>query len=253
MIRKKSEKEIAILRAGGKRLGKILRELAQASRVGVTTGELDQLARDLIAKDGDEPAFLNYQPAGAPAPFPAALCVSINDDVVHGIPGERALQDGDVVSLDLGLKHGGLFTDSAITIAIGKVSQEVEKLINTTKEALERGIEAAVPGARLSDIGAVIEKVSKKNGFGLVRDLGGHGVGYQIHEEPMVANFGPGGEGLVLEEGLVLAIEPMFNLGGWRVKFLPDGYTVKTADGSLSAHFEHTIVINRNGAEVLTR
>ncbi|MCC6290526.1 type I methionyl aminopeptidase [Candidatus Nomurabacteria bacterium] len=253
MIKKKSDDEIAILRVGGKRLGEILRELAQISKVGVTTGELDQLARDLIAKNGDEPAFLNYQPAGAPAPFPAALCVSINDEVVHGIPGSRALQDGDVVSLDLGLKHGGLFTDSAITIAIGDTLPEVDKLITATREALDRGIEAAVPGAHLSDIGAAIEKVSKKNGLGLVRDLGGHGVGYKVHEEPMIANFGPGGSGLVLEEGLVLAIEPMLNLGGWGVKFLPDGYTVKTADGSLSAHFEHTVVINRNGAEVLTR
>lgn len=254
MIKKKTVAEIAILREGGRRLATILRELARAAKPGVTTGVLDKLARELIAKngDGDEPAFLNYQPAGAPAPYPAALCVSINDEVVHGIPGRRVLQNGDVASLDLGLKHGGLFTDAALTVPVGVISSEAAQLLRMTKLALKAGITVAKPGAYLGDIGAAVEAVAKKYGYGLVRDLGGHGVGCQVHEEPLIANFGKVGEGPMLEAGWVLALEPMFNLGGWRVKFLPDGYTVKTTDGSISAHFEHTIVINSNGAEVLT-
>lgn len=253
MIKKKGGAEIALLREGGKRLAFILRQVARAVAPGVTTAELDQLARGLVAAGGDEPSFLYYQPAGAPGPYPAALCVSVNDEVVHGIPGKRVLQNGDIVSLDLGLKHRGLFTDMALTVPVGQIGSEALQLLRITAEALKRGIAAVKPDAHLSDIGAAIERVAKRYGYGLVRDLGGHGVGYQVHEDPIIANFGPAGEGPVLEPGLVLAIEPMFNQGGWRVKFLADGYAVKTVDGSLSAHFEHTVAVTENGAEILTK
>lgn len=253
MIRKKSESEIAILREGGKRLARILGQVAGAVRPGVITLELDKLARDLVARNGDEPSFFNYQPAGAPAPYPAALCVSVNDEVVHGIPSGRVLQGGDIVTVDLGLKHGGLYTDMAITVPVGQVSPEALALIRTTEEALAAGIAAARPGARVGAIGAAVEAVAKRGKYGLVRDLAGHGVGYAVHEEPFVPNFGRADEGETLEAGMVLALEPMLTTGGWRVHFLPDGYTVKTADGSLAAHCELTIVINNTGAEVLTR
>ncbi len=252
MIRKKSADEIAILREGGRRLSAILRQVARAVLPGISTLELDTLARDLIAQNGDEASFLHYQPAGAPAPYPAALCVSVNDEVVHGIPGERALQNGDIVTVDLGLKHGGLFTDMAITVPVGEVSPEALALIKATEEALAAGIAAARPGERVGAIGSAVQAVAKQGKYGVVRDLAGHGVGYAVHEEPFVPNFGKSGEGEVLEPGMVLALEPMFTLGGWRVNFLSDGYTVTTADGSLAAHCERTIVINSDGAEILT-
>lgn len=253
MIKAKTPAEIATLREGGRRLALILHKLASSVKPGVKTADLDKLARDLIKQGGDEASFLNYQPRGAPAPYRFALCVSVNDEVVHGMPSERILQNGDIASLDLGLKHGGLFTDMAITVPVGEISRGAQELLVATKRALERGIAVAKPGAHVSDIGAAIEAVARKHGYGLVRDLGGHGVGYRVHEEPMIPNYGPAGEGPIIQPGWVLAIEPMFNLGDWRVKFLTDGYMVKTADGSLSAHFEQTIVITENGSEVLTR
>lgn len=253
MIKAKTPAEIATLREGGKRLAEILNKIASVAKPGVKTSDLDRLARELIKQNGDEPSFLNYKPAGAPAAYQFALCVSVNDTVVHGMPSDYILRDGDVASLDLGLKHGGLFTDMALTVPVGQISREAQELLDTTKYALEQGILAAKPGAHVSDIGAAIEIVAKEHGYGLVRDLGGHGVGYKVHEEPMIANFGPAGEGPVLQPGWVLAIEPMLNLGGWRVKFLDDGYTVKTADGSLSAHFEQTIVVAEGGPEILTK
>ncbi len=253
MIKPKSSAEITTLREGGKRLAEILNKIAKVAKPGVKTGDLDKLARELIKQNGDEASFLNYQPAGAPAPYQFALCVSVNDEVVHGMPSERILQNGDIASLDLGLKHDGLFTDMALTVSVGEITREAQELLDTTKQALAQGILAARPGAHISDIGAAIEAVAKEHKYGLVRDLGGHGVGYKVHEEPMIANFGPGGEGPVIQPGWVLAIEPMLNLGGWRVKFLDDGYTVKTADHSLSAHFEQTIVVTEKGAEILTR
>lgn len=248
----KTPADIAILREGGRRLAKILQALKAKVAPGVTTGELDELARELIQAGGDEPSFLNYQPAGAPAPYQAALCVSVNDEVVHGIPGPRVIKEGDVVGLDLGLKHQNLFTDMAITVPVGKVTKENSKLLKITKQALDEAIGVLKPGAHLGDIGATIEKVAKEAGYGLVRDLGGHGVGYQVHEEPLIANFGKTGKGFKLETGMVLAIEPMFNLGSGEVIFLPDGYVVKTKDGQPSAHFEHTVLITAGAPEVLT-
>jgi methionyl aminopeptidase len=253
MIKKKSEADIVLLREGGARLAKILRKLARAAKSGVSTTALDQMAQELIAEGGDEPSFLNYQPAHAPRPYPAALCVSINDEVVHGIPGERILEKGDIVSLDLGIKHGGLYTDMAITVPVGVTSNEAMNLIAATDEALMAGISAAKAGAHIGDIGAAVESVAKVYGFGVVRDLAGHGVGYAAHEDPLIPNYGKRGEGVELEAGMVLAIEPMLNVGGWRVKFLDDGYTVKTADGSLSAHSERTILVTEDEPEILTQ
>lgn len=253
MIRIKTESEIALLREGGRSLATILKQLAQAAKPGVTPRELDQLAFKLASELGDKPSFLHYKPFGAKAPYPASLCVSINEEVVHGIPDERKFKSGDVVGLDLGLNHGGLFTDMAVTVAIGEAGPAAAKLIATTKEALTVGIKAARPGNTLGDIGAAIEAVAKRNGLGIVRDLGGHGVGHKVHEEPIIANYGKKGTGVKLKAGMVLALEPMFTLGTDNVIFLPDGYTVKTADSSLAAHFEHTIVITARGAEILTK
>lgn len=262
MIRLKTETEIALLREGGQRLAGVLAELKKAVKPGVTTRELDSLALDLISKLGDKPAFLHYQPAGAPRPYPASLCISVNDEVVHGIPSDRVLKEGDVVGLDLGLNHAGWFTDSAITVLVsrsglkgsqGPTFSAARKLIAATEEALAVAIKTVRPGNTLGDIGAAVEEVAKRNGLGIVRNLGGHGVGQKVHEEPMIPNYGKRGTGLKLKTGMVLALEPMFTLGTERVNFAGDGYTVTTADGSLSAHFEHTVAVTDKGALILTK
>ncbi|HBV00979.1 MAG TPA: type I methionyl aminopeptidase [Candidatus Taylorbacteria bacterium] len=251
----KTTKEIGILREGGKRLAEILHSVAAAVHPGVSSGELNELAERLIKESGDIPSFLNYSPKGARRPFPAALCVSINDEVVHGIPNEKEkiLREGDIVALDLGLNHKGFFTDGAVTVGVGKIDARAEKLIETTKKALTVGIEAAHAGATTGDIGFAIAKFVRPLGFGIVRELAGHGVGYDVHEEPFVPNFGKKGEGIVLKAGMVLAIEPMLNEGGAGIKLDPDCYTYRTKDGSRSAHFEHTIVVTPKGAEILTQ
>lgn len=249
----KTDEEIVILREGGRRLAEILVELSAAIKPEVTGRELDKLARELITQNGDQPSFLNYAPEGADKPFPAALCVSVNEEVVHGIPSDRQLKVGDIVGLDLGLNHKGLFTDMAVTVGVGEVSKEVHKLLKATREGLRAGISKARPGNTLGDIGFAIEEVAKSYGLGVVRDLGGHGVGKKVHEEPHIPNFGKQGKGIKLKAGMVLAIEPMFTLGTDNVSFLPDGYLVKTTDGSLAAHFEHTIVITTTSAEILTK
>jgi methionyl aminopeptidase len=252
MAKELSAAELEILRAGGRRLSAVLAAVGQAVRPGITTGELDQLARQLIAAGGDEPSFLNYQPAGAYYPFPAALCVSVNEEVVHGLPGPRVLRSGDIVSLDLGLKHQGLFTDMAITVPVGEVSAAAERLLQETRRALARGIAAARAGERVGVIGAAVEAWALQNNLGLVRDLGGHGLGRRIHMPPQVPNYGPAASGPRLKPGQVIAIEPMLTLGADEVIFLPDGYTVKTADDSLAAHFEQTVLITPAGAEIIT-
>lgn len=254
MITIKKPEEIAILREGGKRHAAILRRLAEMAKPGVATRELNDLAEKLIKESGDEAAFLGYSPKGARRPYPASLCVSVNDEVVHGIPNEqeKILREGDIVSLDLGLRHDGLFTDAAITIPVGKIDEAAEKLIETTKKALAIGINAAHGGGHIGDIGAAIEKFVKPFGYGIVRDLAGHGVGYAVHEPPFVPNFGEKDKGKKLLPGMVLAIEPMLNEGTEKVILDSDGYTYRTADGKRSAHFEHTIVITDSGAEVLT-
>lgn len=254
MITIKTKEEIAILREGGKRHALILKKLSAMAKPGVLAADIDKLARELIAEGGDQAAFLDYKPRGANTPYPAAVCISINDEVVHGIPiyENKILRDGDIVSIDLGLVHKGLITDSSITVPVGNISPECEQLLQVTKQALMNGIKAAKAGKRIGDISNAIERTAVPYGYGVVEELAGHGVGYKVHEDPFVPNYGPEGKGPILQSGMVLALEPMFNLGSKRVVLDDDGYTYRTADGMPSAHFEHTIVITKSGAEILT-
>lgn len=253
MAKFKTKEEIADLRISGARLAFVLQEVKKAVKPGISTLELDAIADKLIRDGGDIPPFKNYTPHGARTPFPAALCVSVNDEIVHGIPSkDRILQDGDIVSLDLGVSHNGMITDAAITVPVGEVSHEIEALIADTERSLYEGIKAAKVGGRIGDISAAIERVGNKGGYGIVRELGGHGVGHAVHEEPYVPNYGSKGTGPLLKPGMVLAIEPMFMLGEEDIRLMPDGYTIVTHDGSLSAHFEHTIVFTEEGVEIVT-
>jgi len=249
----KTKEEIEILREGGKRLATILKKVGEKIAPGISAYELDQLAEKLIRDGGDEPAFLGYKPEGHGAPYPASLCVSVNSEVVHGIPfKDKILKEGDIVSIDLGLKHKGLFTDHAITLPVGKISKKDIELLNVTKDSLLEGIVAIVPGSRVGDIGHAIEKFVKPYKYGIVRTLSGHGVGKYIHEDPYIPNFGKKGTGVLLEAGMVIAIEPMLTLGTHNVIVNKDGYTIRTSDDSKSAHFEHTVLITNDGAEILT-
>jgi len=248
----KSKEEIVLLREGGKRLAQVLECVAAAVQPGVTGLELDALALRLIREGGDEPAFLDYQPKGAKIAFPATLCVSVNNAIVHGIPTDVPLAMGDIVGLDLGLRHRGLFVDMAVTVPVGPVSMEVAMLVNVTREALEGGIQAVRAGARMGDVGEAIQAYATPHQYGIVRELGGHGVGHEIHEEPYVPNYGKAGTGPKLMAGMVLALEPMFNLGGDAIKLGRDKFTYETRDGTWSAHFEKTVLVTENGAEVLT-
>lgn len=254
MVRIKSREEIKILKEGGKRHADILSELAGSIRPGVSSLELEEETLRLIREGGDKPAHLGYTPRGARRPFPAALCLSINDEIVHGIPNEkiRVINDGDIVSLDISLEHGGLITDSAITVPCGKIDDESRLLLEVAKEALVAGISVAKPGNRIGDIGAAISKVVGASRFSLAEDLAGHGVGYAIHEEPLVPNMGIAGKGEKLVPGMVIAIEPMVNIGGPGIRTAKDGYTILTGDGSRSAHFEHTVAITEKGNIILT-
>jgi methionyl aminopeptidase len=255
----KIDEEIKIMRQGGKILAQVLDELRSAVRPGVTTGELNALAEKLIAKHGATPAFKNYRPDPRGMPFPTTLCTSINEEVVHApaLPS-RSLKEGDIICLDLGLKYpagdDGLFTDAAVTAAVGKISSEAEKLMRVTAEALEAGISQVRPGNFTSDIGRAIQGYVEKNGFSVVRDLVGHGVGKYVHEAPRVPNFFDRYEKPVeLKEGMTICLEPMVCVGGPEVRTQADGWTVVTADGSLSAHFEHTVAVTKNGHEILTK
>lgn len=254
MIKLKSKEDIKILREGGKILHDLLEFLSREVRPGVSTKYLEDIARRRIEDVGAKPAFLGYSPRGAHRAFPAALCVSVNDVVVHGIPNEKPkiLKEGDIVTIDSGLIYKGLYTDSAITVGVGKIDLTSKRLLKATQEALDAAIAEAKPGAKTTDIGNAIEKVAKKYKFTPAEDLGGHGVGYSQHEDPFIPNFSMRG-GVELKSGMVLAIEPMLNVGKGAVRFLPDGYTVVTADGKRSAHFEHTVVITPKGAEILTK
>ncbi len=253
MAKFKTKEEIADLRISGKRLAFVLQEVKKAVKPGVSTLELDTLAEKLIRDGGDTPPFLNYTPHGARSPFPAALCVSLNDEIVHGIPSKnRIIKSGDIVSIDLGVTHNGMITDAALSVAVGEVSPEIEKLIADTERSLYEGIKSARVGGRIGDISSAIERVGNKGGYGIVRELGGHGVGHAVHEEPYVPNYGGKGTGPLLKPGMVLAIEPMFMLGKEEIRLMPDGYTIVTLDGSLAAHFEHTIVVTEDGVEIVT-
>ena len=251
----KTEDEIKRLREGGKILAKILRELSEKVVPGVSTLELENYARELISKFDARPAFLGYTPVGSRRAFPAALCVSVNSEIVHGIPNEKPkiLREGDIVSIDCGIEYKKMFTDSALTVPCGQVDERGRLLLKATKEALAAGIKVSKPGKKTGDIGAAIERVAKKYGFQIADDLGGHGVGRSPHEDPFIPNFGIPKSGVALLPGLVIAIEPMLNEGTSKVKFLSDGYTFVTADNKRSAHFEHTILITKDGPEILTQ
>lgn len=252
-VRVKTQEEIETLRQGGKRLAAVLASIAAEARAGVATLALDMLAERLIREHGGAPIFKGYRIKEAKTPFPAAVCVSVNDEIVHGIPRpDRILHDGDIVGIDIGMRWNRMVTDAAVTIGVGRISSEAERLIRVTREALVLGIAAARPGATIGDIGYAIGGHLRKNRLGVIRDLAGHGVGYELHEPPLIPNYGKPGTGLMLREGMVIAIEPMATLGGWRITLDDDEWTFRTADRSLAAHFEHTIAMTENRAEVLT-
>ncbi|MCE5314798.1 MAG: type I methionyl aminopeptidase [Armatimonadota bacterium] len=248
MIVKKTPAEIEKMRAAGAVVARCLREIAERIVPGkTTTMDIDRMAEELIAKYGAISSFKDYRG------YPNTVCVAVNEEVVHGIPGDRALMTGDIVGIDLGAIVDGWHGDSAISVAVGgKASDEATKLLRVTREALYKGIEAARPGNRLSDIGHAIQSYVEKNGYSVVRDLVGHGIGRSMHEDPHVPNYGRPGKGVRLEEGMTLAIEPMVNIGSYEVETLGDSWTVVTRDGSLSAHFEHTVAIRRDGPDILT-
>ena len=247
MIKIYNENEIEILRQGGKILAKIIEELKKEVKPGVTTKYLNKVAKDLVFSWGAKPSFKGFKG------FPAALCTSINEEIVHAVPGKRKLKEGDILSLDLGIRFEEFCTDMAITIPIGRIDKKTRKLIKITKEALKVGTKQTKPGNHLGDIGYVIQKYVEKNGFNVVQELVGHGVGKKVHEEPKIPNYGKRGTGPELVEGMVLAIEPMVTVGDWHIEKTKDGWGYKTIDNSLSAHFEHTIAITPKGPKILTR
>ncbi len=249
----KTSQQIEIIREGGKILAKILKKVAKKVVPGISTYELDKYTYDLIKEYGAETALLKYKPEGASTAYPATICISVNEEIVHGIPKKtKILKEGDIVSLDLVIKYKGLFTDHTLTVAVGKISKKDQQLLDDTKKALDIGILAAYGGATVGDIGYAIEKFVNRK-YGIVRELAGHGVGVKIHEDPYVPNYGKAGKGIKLKPGMVIAIEPMLNAGRDAIISMPDGYTIKTADGSRSAHFEHTVLITEGEAEILTK
>lgn len=252
MIRLKTKEEIELLKESGRILDEARHEVLDILRPGITTQEVDERAGQAIEKRGGVSWFKGYRPSGAPTAYPAYTCISINEEIVHGFPGERVLQQGDIVSLDMGVSYQGMLTDSAITVGIGQIDKESEKLLQITREALYVGIEAAQLGGTTGDIGYAIEHFARPYGYGVFRELVGHGVGYEPHEDPYVPNFGKARTGEKLEEGLVIAIEPMFSLGSRHIKVDRNGHTYVTEDGSRSAHFEHTIAITKDGPVILT-
>lgn len=254
MSKVKSDLEILVLREGGKHLGDVLHKVSLLVKPGVKASELNSEAERMIREFGDEPSFLNYTPFGADRPYPATLCVSVNDEIVHGIPNEveKILMDGDLVGLDLGLRHKGLFVDAAVTVPVGVIDDIGLRLIDITEKSLYVGINECVIGNRIGDIGCAIEKFAKPHKFGIVEELGGHGVGHKVHEDPHIANYCMKDRGVKIVEGMVLALEPILNEGSKHIYLDDDGYTFKTADGKRSAHFEHTIVVTKNGPEILT-
>jgi methionyl aminopeptidase len=235
------------MRAANALVAEVLAELATLVAPGVTTRDLDYAAEKLVRDGGAEPAFKGYRG------YPSTLCASVNDQVVHGIPSHRALLEGDIISLDMGVKLNGFFGDSAVTVPVGKVSEDASTLLRVTQESLEKGIAQVKLGGRVSDIGHAIQQHVEAHGFSVVREFVGHGIGAALHEEPQIANYGEPGRGPRLAEGMTLAIEPMVNIGRPAVKVLADGWTAVTKDGSLSAHFEHTVAVTKTGPLVLTR
>jgi methionyl aminopeptidase len=246
MINLKTHREIDIMREGNRLLAHLFAYITPMIQPGITTLELDQEAELYIRTHGAVPAFKGYRG------FPGTLCTSVNEEVVHGIPGPRMLKEGDILSIDVGALYEGFYSDAARTFPVGQVSGQALELMEVTRRALDAGISQAVPGNRISDISASVQKVVEDAGFSVVRDFVGHGVGRDLHEAPQVANFGKRGKGPVIQEGMTLAIEPMVNVGEWEVRILDNGWTVITADGSLSAHFEDSIAVTKNGPLVLS-
>jgi methionyl aminopeptidase len=242
----KSEREIAAMRKAGRAVAVVLRILAEELKAGMKTRELDAVAGRELEKLGAKPSFKGYRG------FPANLCVSVNDEIVHGIPGERVLAEGDIVSLDLGAIVDGFQGDAALTVGIGEISPEAERLVETTRGALQAGVDKARAGARLGDISAAIQQYAESRGYGVIREYTGHGIGREMHEEPQIPNFGLAGTGPLLRRGMTLALEPMVSIGDWRTRLDGNHWTVLTVDGSLAAHFEDTVAITDDGAEILT-
>jgi len=247
VINLKTKHEIELMATAGRLLNSVITDMKAACVPGITTGDLDRLADRLIRKGGAQPGFLGYQD------FPKSTCISVNDEVVHGIPGKRVIRQGDIVSLDLGLVLDGFWADMGCTVPVGRVSPEAERLIRVTEESFWVGIEKAVPGGRLQDISAAIQGHVEAAGYSVVRQFVGHGIGRNMHEDPQVPNFGVAGTGPELKPGMTLAIEPRVNAGSHEVYIKPDGWTVMTADGALSAYYEHTIAVTAEGPRVLTQ
>jgi len=252
MIRLKKENDLRVLRTSGKILASVLRKLEEEVKEGIELIYLDKLARELIKKAGAKPAFLGYKPEGGTKPYPAAICTSVNEQIVHCLPSEYSLKQGDVLKIDFGVDYQEYITDAAVTVGVGELKGKAKELVNITKEALEKAIEVCRSGNHIGDIGWMIEKTVKGVGFHVIKNLTGHGVGFELHEDPTIYNYGNRGEGIKLVPGLVLAIEPMVSVSSSRVMQKSDDSYV-TEDGSLSAHFEHTIAITESEPEILTR
>lgn len=250
MIFLKSESEIEKLREAAQLVSRTLAEVAGHISPGVETGELDRIAEDYIKKNNARPAFKGY--GSDRNPFPATLCISVNEEVVHGIPGKRKLREGDIVSIDCGVEKNGYFGDHAYTFMVGECDEKAKKLLKSTLESLYKGIDQAIHGNKIGDIGSAIQKYNESNGFGVVKDLVGHGIGKNMHEDPSVPNYGKPGRGERLRSGMALAIEPMITEGSWKIDTKPDGWTIVTSDNSRAAHFEHDIVVREGKAEILS-
>ena len=248
----KTRRELSAMRDAGRHVAEVLLELRERVRPGITTQELDAWAEKAIGARGVESSFKGYDPHGLPA-YPAVLCVSVNDEIVHGIPGPRELRPGDIVSLDFGVSSAGMHGDSAVTVAVGEIDEEKQRLLDVSRQSLEDAMQVMLPGHRLSDIGHQVQTTVERAGYSVVRDFAGHGIGRAMHEPPWIPNYGEPGRGPRLLPGMVFAIEPMVTVGGPEVRVLDDEWTAVTADGSLAAHFEHTILITDHGPEVLTR
>jgi methionyl aminopeptidase len=254
MITIKTKEEIEVLKEGGKILAEVLNEVSKLAKPGVSAGFLNMKAKEMILARGAEPSFEGYKPSFSKKPYPAAICASLNEVVVHGLPSEGLiLKEGDILKIDIGVKYKNLFTDAAITVGIGEISEEKQKLINTTCHALELAIAEVKPENHIGDIGYAIENYAKNRGFEVIKTLVGHGVGYSVHEEPNIPNYGKEGDGLELRAGMILALEPMVTLKSGEIKQSKDGFGYETADGSISAHFEHTVAVIKDGCLVLTK
>jgi len=243
----KSSQEVDAMRGAGAVVGSVITLLKRSVEPGMTTKDLDKIAYKEIVRMGAKPTFKGYRG------FPASICTSVNEEIVHGIPGKRVLQDGDIIKMDVGATLNGFIGDAAVSVAVGQVTQEAQDLMDATMESLEAGIRVCLPGNRIGDIGAAVQAYGEARNYGVVREFVGHGVGRFLHEDPQVPNHGQTGTGPLLKTGMCIAIEPMFNLGDWRTRILDDNWTVVTADGKISAHFEHSITITESGPEVLTQ